>query len=65
MGEMTNTYIEGVRGQPRLSALMKRETGENPVRTRHCDKGVPGSGPLNFNLGRPPWNEDLSARRPA
>ncbi len=20
--------------------LVKRETGENPVRTRHCDKGV-------------------------
>ncbi len=37
-----------------MSALVKRETGVNPVRTRHCDKGVCGYRPLNENLGRQP-----------
>ena len=26
--------------EERMLVLMKRETGANPVRTRHCDKGV-------------------------
>lgn len=35
-----------------MLALVKRETGVNPVRTRHCDKGVPNKKPLNYDLGR-------------
>ena len=33
-------------------APVKRETGANPVRTRHCDKGVSDNKPLNYDLGR-------------
>ena len=40
--KLKNEYIEGVRGKRMLRSLMKRETGVNPVRTRHCDKGVCG-----------------------
>lgn len=47
-----------------LSVLVKRETGENPVRTRHCDKGVSANKPL-VKIGKAAANDDLSARRPA
>lgn len=43
---------------------MKRETGANPVRTRHCDKGVAANKPLIL-IGKVAVNYDLSARRPA
>lgn len=50
--------------QSDLSVLVKRETGENPVRTRHCDKGVSAKEPL-MKIGKAAANVDLSARRPA
>jgi hypothetical protein len=43
---------------------MKRETGANPVRTRHCDKGVAAKKSLIL-IGKAAVNYDLSARRPA
>ncbi len=43
---------------------MKRETGENPVRTRHCDKGVAANQSL-IVIGKAAVYDDLSARRPA
>ena len=43
---------------------MKRETGANPVRTRHCDKGVEANTSLIL-IGKTAVNDDLSARRPA
>jgi len=43
---------------------MKRETGANPVRTRHCDKGVAANTSLIL-IGKTAVNNDLSARRPA
>ncbi len=44
---------------------MKRETGANPVRTRHCDKGVAANKVTDFLIGKAAVNDDLSARRPA
>jgi adenosylcobyric acid synthase len=43
---------------------MKRETGENPVRTRHCDKGVAANTSLIL-IGKTAVNDDLLVRRPA
>ena len=34
---------------------MKRETGENPVRSRHCKQGAHGIDVTDESLGRQPW----------
>ena len=48
-----------------LSALMKRETGANPVRTRHCDKGVTRKEATKAILEGVLGGKDLLVRRPA
>ncbi len=47
--------------------MVKRETGVNPVRARHCDKGVWIRILVTdaHALGRPNLYVDLSARKPA
>ena len=34
------------------SEPVKRETGENPVRTRHCEQGISGSEKCHWITGR-------------
>ena len=48
-----------------LYALMKRETGANPVRTRHCDKGVTRKEATKAILEGVLDGKDLLVRRPA
>ncbi len=48
-----------------LCALMKRETGANPVRTRHCDKGVTRKEATKAILEGVLGGKDLLVRRPA
>ena len=48
-----------------LYALMKRETGANPVRTRHCDKGVTRKEATKAILEGVLGGKDLLVRRPA
>ena len=51
--------------------MVKRETGVNPVRTRHCDKGAPirilvtDADKMRSVLGRRNLCDDLSVRKPA
>lgn len=50
------------------TSMVKRETGVNPVRTRHCDKGIWIRilvTDVFKALGRPNLYVDLSARKPA
>ena len=51
---------------PGTRAKGKRETGANPVRSRHCDGGEGRlKTPLGKRLGRQRAFEDPSARKPA
>ena len=48
-----------------LYAMMKRETGANPVRTRHCDKGVTRKEATKAIWEGILGGKDLLVRRPA
>ena len=44
---------------------MKREAGENPARSRHCNRGVTFCKSLIEMIGKIEANDDPRVRRPA